>query len=122
MKRTILLTITLLVGIHNAANAEHFKAATMGAGKSTCAQFAEKYAASPDIVEDIFFSWTQGFMSGLNLEKIVTHRPSHDLNSITINTQQQIIREYCSAHHLDDYARAVFQLYYKLDTMPAPKQ
>ena len=39
---------------------------TMGAGVSTCGRFAEAYRRNPNRAEEFYFSWAQGFMSGLN--------------------------------------------------------
>ena len=38
-----------------------------GLGMHSCSEFARSYAANPSVTEDLYFTWAQGFMSGLNL-------------------------------------------------------
>jgi hypothetical protein len=38
-----------------------------GVGVTSCAEFARLYQGSPEYTELMFFSWGQGYMSGLNI-------------------------------------------------------
>ena len=38
-----------------------------GVGVTSCAEFARLYQGSPEYTELVFFSWGQGYMSGLNI-------------------------------------------------------
>ena len=41
--------------------------AIMGPGSVTCGKFAADYRQNPDQVDNLFFTWAQGFMSGFNI-------------------------------------------------------
>jgi hypothetical protein len=60
----------------------------MGAGMTSCAEFAKEYRQNPESTESIFFSWAQGFMSGTNLAFLALKKPMHDLNAWSIHDQK----------------------------------
>src|SRR5690348_732225 len=72
--------------------------AFMGLGVSTCAKFAEMYKLSPDQAELSFFTWAQGFMSGLNSVLLVRRQPFTNLAAWDTDRQEQYLRYYCSDH------------------------
>src|SRR4051794_38792228 len=111
MRRTLYATaIMVLVTITSSARAE---LAWMGAGTATCAKYAEVYRQSPDSIEDIFFAWAQGFMSGMNSGPLQNNGTSQDLASIPTPEQHRLLQGYCNAHPLASYLDAVFDLYYQ---------
>lgn len=89
-----------------------------GAGMATCAVFAKAYAATPDMTEGIFFTWAQGFMSGMNVQ--APGHPDRILNAKTQDEEKREIREYCDAHPLKTYAAAVISVFISLPTTILP--
>jgi hypothetical protein len=53
-------------------------------------------------------------MTGLNMKEILATGKLQDLNSITLDHQKQMMRDYCVQHPLVDYMVAVVDLYKKL--------
>jgi len=76
----------------NTGHAEPFS--NMGIGMLTCAEFVEHYRADPAI-EDRFFDWAQGFISGINDALEDTVGKHRDLKSIAPAQQEQILRAFC---------------------------
>jgi hypothetical protein len=83
----------------------------MGVGTSSCAEFGKLYAQNPQIWENTYFSWAQGFMSGLNSALLKANGTSRNMNVITTDAQERRIRFYCNAHPLAMYEQAVFDLF-----------
>lgn len=88
--------------------------AGMGMGTATCAEYAQEYRKAPKQIEMLFFSWAQGYLSGINTGHIADHKPTADLASISTDDQESRIRSYCDQHPLLTYAQAVLVLYYSL--------
>jgi hypothetical protein len=84
-----------------------------GAGSASCAEFAKMYQGDPEHVEDAFFSWAQGFMSGINLAAVTTQRPTRDLAGVAAD-QRRALRTYCANNPLRTYMDAVTEFYAKL--------
>ena len=93
--------------------------AIMGPGSVTCGKFAADYRQNPDQVDNLFFSWAQGFMSGFNItETTGTYR---DMTAVPIDAQKKFILNYCDQHPSLEYAKAVMELYhYKLPLKKTP--
>ena len=108
--RGIALIASALISI-TSANAEM---AEMGLGVSSCAEFAKRYQADPTSFELYYFTWAQGFMSGLNSMSLLEHGTSRDLESMPTENQQQQLRDYCNAHPLAPYDQGVMHLYFQL--------
>lgn len=85
-----------------------------GAGTSTCAVFAKQYAQKPDLAEDQFFDWAQGYLSGLNMRGKMDKSPDFQNLHGDIESQKQYIRDYCNGHPLALYMDAVDALYLSL--------
>jgi hypothetical protein len=66
----------------------------MGIGTATCLQFATEYRADAGI-EQRFFDWAQGLMSGINDALEDNMGKYRDLNSMPIAQQKEILRAYC---------------------------
>ena len=84
-----------------------------GVGATSCAEFARMYRNSPEYTELVFFSWGQGYMSGLNISAMGQGFLARDLAG-DMAQQQQEIRRYCADNPLKNYKDAVFDLYGKL--------
>jgi hypothetical protein len=89
---------------------EKNEAAAMGAGITTCAEFAKAYQKDPDYVEQLFFTWAQGYFSGRNLEQLARGE-SQNLNSIPLERQRAILRRYCNDHPLAYFVDAADNLF-----------
>jgi hypothetical protein len=83
-----------------------------GVGVTSCAEFARMYRNSPEYTELVFFSWGQGYMSGLNISAMGQGFLARDLAGDT-NQQKQEIRLYCADNPLRNYRDAVFDFYTK---------
>jgi hypothetical protein len=87
------------------------KAGWSGAGTMACGEVAGALQAHPED-ENLFFSWAQGFMSGLNTE-LLKHGET-DLNGIPLDAQKEFIRTYCKEHPRAAYFEQVFKLFDKM--------
>src|SRR6516162_596709 len=109
--RTIITHCMILTA--GVANAQRHQSS--GVGARSCAQFAEDYRQSPGVTEQVYFSWAQGFMSGMNFalssDDKLTYR---DLNSSPAETQKAFIRKYCNDLPLGYFADAVLNLFNSL--------
>src|SRR5262245_10051256 len=101
----------------------------MGMGAASCTQFSQHYRSGSDTMENFFFNWAQGYMSGLNyvlLEpKVKSGNPllvyPRDLRAIPIGEQKQLIRTYCDKSPDKLYLDAVLSLYLRLPTGTAKR-
>jgi hypothetical protein len=46
------------------------RALVVGVGVSSCGEFTGLYRQNPTLWRGIYFAWTQGFMSGVNVARI----------------------------------------------------
>jgi hypothetical protein len=81
-----------------------------GLGIRSCAEFAKFYAQSPSNTEDAFFSWAQGFISGLNLSSEAATNTARRIEG-SIPSQRTFVRDYCDSHPLQPYYMAALALY-----------
>ena len=105
------IALTLLPIQTAAAQKTGEKAGWSGAGTMSCADVAAALQQHPED-ENLFFSWAQGFMSGLNTD-LLKHGET-DLNGLPLDAQKQFIRSYCSDHSRAPYFEAVFKLFEKM--------
>ncbi len=87
------------------------KAGWQGAGTMLCSEFEQAISKHSED-ENLFFSWAQGFMSGLNTD-LLPHGGT-DLNELPMQMQKQAIRSYCNDHPRASYFEAVFKLYNRM--------
>ena len=85
--------------------------AWIGAGVSSCADFGQDFKSAPNEMGSLYFTWAQGFMSGLNTRHLGT-LDATDLNSksFSLSSQQHFIERYCDQHPLADFVDAVMAL------------
>jgi hypothetical protein len=88
-----------------------------GLGSLSCAEFAKMYRDDPSTTELYFFSWAQGFMSGMNMGALATKNTTRDLAGITAD-QQRALRTYCANNPLKNYMDGVIEYYGKLPVSP----
>ena len=57
----------------------------------------------------IYFSWAQGYMSGVNLAAGINNKDylPANLSAMTIAAQQRFIRDFCDRNPLKDFREAV---------------
>jgi len=109
--RLCLVVLALLV-MSSSANAQKgFE--WMGFGTHTCAVFAKAYQGDPK-VEVYYFTWAQGFMSGMNTFLRTNSSRAHDLSGIELANQRQYVRTYCDEHPSATYGEAVVILFEKM--------
>lgn len=82
-----------------------------GAGWVPCAEFAQRYQQSPQVTEEYFYAWAQGYMSGVNQASLFGRK---NVRGLRIEQQKQHIRSYCDEHPLANVVAAVHDLYEKL--------
>ena len=105
----LLLAVCFAVAM-NAIACAH--AVTKGPGAGSCAAFAQASQGNPDLVDIIYLSWAQGYMSGTNsLNKDVLF----DLDAKTPDEMKRYLRQYCDTHPLANYGDGVRDL---LNTLP----
>jgi len=119
MKRILLLAVVL--GTFPATGATQ-EFALMGVGAQTCGQFANLYRRAPNAVETTYFSWAQGYMSGINMMRVGTDGASQNMASISVEAQQRMLREYCNERPLADFIEAVNHLYWKFSASRPTKK
>jgi hypothetical protein len=88
-----------------------------GVGSVSCAEFAKMYQGNPENAELVFFSWAQGFMSGLNMAAMASQTRTRDLAGITID-QKRALRTYCANNPIKNYMDGVIEYYRKLPVSP----
>jgi hypothetical protein len=93
--------------------------ATAGYGASSCGDFAIKYRATPDLAEIGYFSWAQGWMSGMNASRAFSGFVTKNLASMSTEQQRMTIRKYCNDHPLANFLTAVSNLYFQLQNSDA---
>jgi hypothetical protein len=92
-----------------------------GVGTHSCAEFAKLYTSNPSVAEDIFFTWAQGFMSGLNASSWAetgTYRSIEGTPSEMVALKVHI-RSYCDVHPLGQYVSAILDVY---NSLPIKKE
>ena len=89
----------------------------MGAGAIPCAEFGQRIRNKTEI-EETFFAWGQGYMSGMNTMFDFAGADTRDMNAISVTTQEDTVRSYCASHPLQRYADGVTELYLSLPTIP----
>ena len=109
MKRWPLLFI-ILAGAIATARADGW---TYGIGVNSCAQFSKDYVTNPAAVESVYFSWAQGFISGLIAGDVAAKVAQRRIEGGEENTMAYMlsIRRYCAAQPLSMYADAVLEVY-----------
>ena len=87
---------------------------TAGVGLVTCAVFGKEYSNNPEYVEAIWFSWLQGYLSGLNAILKITGQARRNLDGVTPDEKKQYMRRYCNEHPLDYYIAGAKRLFLSL--------
>jgi hypothetical protein len=107
--RVWLVAVTLL-GIVTDAHAEAIN--SVGAGLTSCETFAKKYKANRKFTDEFYFTWAEGFLTGLNAGTDAVKR--RDLAGVNILAQMDYVRDFCDANPSKDYSDAVLKLWSEL--------
>ena len=67
-------------------------------------------------IEQIMMTWAQGYMSGANMS--LTNGQYRDLAAMTVEAQEESLRNYCDQHPTAELIKAVMDLYVKLPLKP----
>ena len=103
----ISLALALLI---QPTRADYFVA---GIGATACGKIAQDYRQYPTHIGTAMMTWAQGFMSGANICSL-EHGQYRDLQAMTVEAQEQSLRNYCDQHPMAELAEAVIVLYGKL--------
>jgi hypothetical protein len=88
-----------------------------GVGMQTCGEFAKAYVAHPGVTEDLYFTWAQGFLTGLNFMATVVKQPAREIkggDARSVKSYQSYVRSFCETHPLSGYYEGVAQLWRSL--------
>jgi hypothetical protein len=108
MKRYAIALTLLAFGI--ATNPSRAETATAGAGTFTCAAFTQASVNDP-AGEPTYFTWAQGFMSGMDAAELINSGQSANLSSEPLKEQERAVRRYCSDNPNKLYEQAVIALF-----------
>ena len=123
MRLILALCCAVVCGGVACAEGGHFPAG--GVGGLSCAKFAEMYRANPDHTDNVFGSWTQGYITGVNRARgdVVYF----DMGAKTFEEMLQFLHKYCDDHPSGNFFDAAQELLESLpirqykDDAPAPK-
>jgi hypothetical protein len=87
-----------------------------GAGTHNCAQFSDDSKTS-DMVARSYFSWAQGFMSGINAISTVANQAPRDLKAAEVQDHLKKISDYCDQNSDKPYLFAALVVYLDLAKM-----
>ena len=85
-----------------------------GIGIYPCSEFT-KALEKPDL-EAVFFTWTQGFLTGWNMGAPDDSGFSVDMSGLTRDEQKEFMRDYCKASPTKRYVEGVIALMSRLRT------
>jgi hypothetical protein len=92
-------------------NTKTLAADAEGIGVRTCEFFLRNQLANAS-QDDLWFSWAQGFMSGVNIARL--DDTSGAFESMSIEKQKVFIQKFCAANPSKRYFEAVVDLYTNL--------
>jgi hypothetical protein len=79
-------------------------------GKSTCAKYIEQNRVDAQHADDMFNSWANGYLSGMNEAVASLGQPRHDLGAESAEAKVKFIQNYCKEHPLGDFLNSVLAL------------
>jgi hypothetical protein len=107
MRLCIVLRIGFLLALTDNAGAA---SDIYNLGKSTCGKYLEQNRVNAQHADDMFFSWANGYLSGMNEAIASTGQPRHDLGATSAESKAKFIQDYCKEHPLGDYLNSVLAL------------
>jgi hypothetical protein len=85
-----------------------------GVGAISCGKLSQDYQRNPTQTEGLMMTWAQGLMSGANASEIKHSGHYRDLLAMTIEAQQESLRNYCDEHPMAEFVKAAIDLWNKL--------
>jgi hypothetical protein len=110
----LICSIALALGLLIQPTSSRPDVVISGTGSVSCGKIAEDYRKLPADVEIWMMHWAQGFMSGANLNQWTSNGLYRDLQAMTLEAQEQSLRNYCDEHPMAEFVKAVLDLYGKL--------
>jgi hypothetical protein len=110
----LICSIALALGLLIQPTSSRPEVVISGTGSVSCGKIAEDYRKLPADVEIWMMHWAQGFMSGANLNQWTSNGQYRDLQAMTLEAQEQSLRNYCDEHPMAEFVKAVLDLYGKL--------
>lgn len=109
--RIILCSLSVLVAFSVCVELRA-QSLTVGAGAVTCGKFAQYYAEAPEIIETVYFTWAQGYVTGFARSLGAMGAKDLDLRPPGFGEKEQkhFVREYCTNRPLADYSEAAAAL------------
>jgi hypothetical protein len=84
-----------------------------GAGFASCSDFEKAYKAAPDQTTN-FFSWTQGYLSGMDQTLEAEGKQTTNLAICDAAKQDQFVRSFCASYPNRVYGDAATALFLEL--------
>ena len=109
----VLLAAVAALTIRQPAAYADDPALKVGAGARSCAQFKRDYAAAPELMEGLYFSWAQGYLTGFSMGS-TSGNPWVHLRAHDDKWQQEFLREYCQKKPLSPFSEATVALMLEL--------
>jgi hypothetical protein len=97
---------------------DDLKAAGGGVGVTRCSEFNEARGKTAE-TEAMFFSWTEGFLTGWNMGLPDTSQEHAELSSIPRDDQMAFLRKWCKENPTKRYMEGATMLFVRL--RPSPK-
>jgi hypothetical protein len=114
MKLICSVALALALGIliqPTSSRADYYYA---GVGATSCGKLIQDYKQNPTTVEGAMMNWSQGFLSVVNASEMLHARQYRDMQGITIEAQEESLRNYCDEHPMAEFWKAAIDLYKKL--------
>ena len=105
MRLTLAVCCVVAWGEVAYAEGKHFD--VRGVGATSCGKYAEMYRMNPRNADDLYISWAQGYISGVNSGMDAYF----DLGSKTSDEMLRFLRKYCDDHPLKNFHEAVEELF-----------
>lgn len=117
--RTCAAMTLALVILSTGAKAQNAPKTIFGAGAASCGEFAEIYQRDPDGAQLYYFSWVQGYLSGVYTFAVASARTPGKLerllpSSVDHEEWFRHMRRFCDARPLANIYEAAFDLMQKL--------
>ncbi len=88
------------------------KLVVAGVGANSCGKFIADIEAGHQILTSLYFSWVQGFLTGLNTKYLLCPESATELSDH--DALMLWIKNYCEENPLDQYLMAVTKLWAEL--------
>jgi hypothetical protein len=119
-----LVRVTALLSLMSSSGVRSAQAVNdaAGLGLSTCAAFGKEYGANPEYAEAMWFSWLQGYLSGINSALKTIGGQRRALDGMTSDRKKQYLRRFCNEHPLDYYITGAKRSFLSLPSVDADRE